>query len=86
MLLIAASSVAPADLTGGQFQITNNTFDGGGGSSSGGAFVLSGTNGQPDASLQSAAGGAFTLNGGFWTSRVNVILGDLIFKDGFEQP
>ncbi len=40
---------------------------GGTGSSSGGAFSLSGTVGQPDASTP-LTGGAFALTGGFWAS------------------
>jgi hypothetical protein len=41
------------------------TVDGGGGTSSGGQFTVSGTIGQPDATL--LAGGQFSLAGGFWS-------------------
>ncbi len=41
------------------------TVDGGGGTSSGGAYTLSGTIGQADASTP-MSGGAYTLTGGFW--------------------
>ncbi len=41
------------------------TIDGGGGTSTGGAYTLSGTIGQPDAS-NPMTGGAYTLTGGFW--------------------
>ncbi len=41
------------------------TVDGGGGTSSGGAYTLSATIGQPDASGPQA-GGSYTLTGGFW--------------------
>ena len=50
--------------TGGGYDLTWNTIDGGGGISSGGAYTLSGTIGQPDAGQLS--GGVYTLNGGFW--------------------
>ncbi len=44
---------------------------GGGGSSAGGAFTLSGTVGQPDASTP-LTGGAFSLSGGYWALPVAV--------------
>jgi hypothetical protein len=40
---------------------------GGGGTSTGGTYQVTGTIGQPDASLQTMSGGAYTLNGGFWS-------------------
>ena len=40
------------------------TADGGGGRSSGGAYIVQGTAGQPDAGR--ASGGEFALVGGFW--------------------
>ena len=60
-----------------QYQITWSTIDGGGGRSTGGAYVLEGTIGQPDAGLMS--GGNFVLAGGFWpaTSWCLVDLADL---------
>ena len=50
--------------SGGGYDLSWSTTDGGGGSSAGGAFSLAGTAGQPDAGVMS--GGAFTLAGGFW--------------------
>lgn len=50
--------------SGGGYDLSWSTTDGGGGSSSGGAFSLAGTAGQPDAGVMS--GGAFSLAGGFW--------------------
>ena len=50
--------------SGGGYDLSWSTTDGGGGSSSGGIFSLSGTAGQPDAGMMS--GGSFTLSGGFW--------------------
>jgi hypothetical protein len=51
--------------SGGSFDLSWSTIDGGGGSSSGGQFVLNGTIGQPDAGT--LTGGNFTLEGGFWS-------------------
>ena len=50
--------------SGGAFDLSWFTFDGGGGPSSGGNFTLNGTLGQPDAGTMS--GGNFSLAGGFW--------------------
>ena len=50
-----------------EFDIDWWTIDGGGGMfSTGGDFELSGTVGQPDASIGLMAGGDFELSGGFW--------------------
>ena len=73
------STLALAQSSGGSYTITKSTIDGGGGLSAGGAYILNGTVGQPDASLQVHTGGPYQLRGGFW-SRVT----DLIFKDSFE--
>src|SRR5688572_19322998 len=51
--------------SGGQFDLSWSTIDGGGGASSGGQFQLQGTIGQPDAGV--IAGGNFKLEGGFWS-------------------
>ena len=50
--------------TGGDFELSPTTVDGGGSLGSGGDFELQGTIGQPDA--RSLIGGSFELNGGFW--------------------
>ncbi len=67
-LVLAAALLVPATIalaqSGGGFDLSWNTVDGGGGASSGGAYTLSGTVGQPDAGAMS--GGAFSLQGGFW--------------------
>ncbi len=61
----ASSHVRPAIAqSGGGYDLTWNTIDGGGATSAGGAYSLSGTVGQPDAGVMS--GGAYTLSGGFW--------------------
>src|SRR5262245_14501613 len=51
--------------SGGSFDLSWSTIDGGGGTSSGGQFVLNGTIGQPDAGT--LIGGNFRLEGGFWS-------------------
>ena len=56
--------------SGGQFDLSWSTIDGGGGTSSGGQFQLNGTIGQADAGA--LTGGTFKLEGGFW-SGVTVI-------------
>ena len=54
---------APAS-AGGSYTLDWYTVDGGGGTSSSASYSLSGTIGQPDASVLS--GGSYTLAGGFW--------------------
>ena len=62
LLLLAGSSLAQS---GGGYDLTWNTVDGGGGTfSTGGGYRLGGTAGQPDAGMLS--GGPYTLGGGFW--------------------
>ncbi|MEJ5309098.1 MAG: hypothetical protein WHX52_04955 [Anaerolineae bacterium] len=62
LLLLPALALAQS---GGGYDLTWNTIDGGGATfSAGGAYSLGGTVGQADAgTLQ---GGAFALGGGFW--------------------
>ena len=50
--------------TGGQYELSWSTIDGGGGTSAGGSYTLTGTIGQPNA--DSASGGIYELHGGFW--------------------
>ena len=51
--------------TGGPYDLTWSTVDGGGATfSTGGTYSLGATAGQPDAG--SAAGGSYSLTGGFW--------------------
>jgi hypothetical protein len=61
LLLTTATVVAQ---TGGSYDVTWSTIDGGGGSASGGMFTLDGTIGQFDAGVMS--GGSYILSGGFW--------------------
>ncbi len=66
LALTTSQTIAPASAqTGGGYDLTWNTIDGGGGMfSTGGPYSLGGTIGQPDAGTMS--GGAYTLSGGFW--------------------
>jgi len=53
--------------SGGGFDLSWSSIDGGGATfSTGGGFELGGTIGQPDASVTVMTGGAFELTGGFW--------------------
>jgi len=69
---LAAASLAVASgfalaLTGGPYNLTWNTFDGGGATfSTGGSYALGGTAGQADAGAHT--GGAYALQGGFWVN------------------
>jgi hypothetical protein len=63
--LLAASSVVFAQ-SGGGYDLSWSTVDGGGGTfSSGGSYSLGGTVGQPDAGAM-MSGGGYTLAGGYW--------------------
>lgn len=63
-LLLFAPALALAQ-TGGPYDLSWSSIDGGGYTfSTGGAFELGGTTGQADAGLMS--GGGYTLAGGFW--------------------
>jgi dockerin type I repeat protein len=66
-LLLEILAVVPQALSqsGGVYDLTWHTNDGGGSTSAaGGAYSLGGTVGQPDAGASS--GGAYALTGGFW--------------------
>jgi hypothetical protein len=65
LLAICLLMAAPAfSQTGGPYDLSWNTIDGGGGTSTGGPYMLSGTIAQPDAAY--SAGGEHELLGGFW--------------------
>ena len=61
LLIVPAIALAQS---GGDYDLTWSTVDGGGGASSGGEYALRGTIGQADAGTLS--GGDLTLFGGFW--------------------
>jgi hypothetical protein len=69
LLVLAAGVAAVYAQSGGGYDLTWNTVDGGGaGYASGGGYTLGGTAGQPDAAVWS--GGGYTLTGGFWQAGV----------------
>jgi hypothetical protein len=65
VMVSTVASIAFAS-SGGPYELSWWTIDGGGGTSSGGDYSLSGTIGQPDAG--SMGGGDYSLGGGFWAS------------------
>lgn len=80
---LAITTALSAELqAGGDYAIIKSTIDNGGGVSTGGSFVLSGTIGQPFATVEDAANGDYAVSGGFWARIAEVV--ELIFKDGFE--
>lgn len=79
LLAVLISAITFAQFSGGDFEITKSTIDGGGGTSSNGDFSLTGTIGQPEANRQISSGGGFMLAGGFWAKAH-----DVIFRNGFE--
>ena len=56
--------------SGGGYDLSWSTVDGGGTTSTGANYVLTGTIGQADA--DAITGGTYRLVGGFWGSRVQV--------------
>jgi hypothetical protein len=63
LLLLLVISVAQAQ-TGGGYDLTWWTVDGGGGQVTGGGYTLTGTAGQPDTGTMS--GNGYMLLSGFW--------------------
>ena len=61
MFLAVESALAQS---GGGYDLSWSTLDGGGGQSSAGHYTLDGTIGQPDAGA--LTGGVYALTGGFW--------------------
>jgi hypothetical protein len=73
--------------TGGGYDLSWNTVDGGGGMfSTGGDYSVGGTIGQVDAGAQS--GGAYGLQGGFWVAAVgpNQLVGHVTWQGRPAQP
>jgi hypothetical protein len=68
LFLLSIGLTAAYAGTGGPYDLTWSTIDGGGVTLSvGGVYTLAGTAGQPDAGV--LAGGAFSLDSGFWDRR-----------------
>ena len=71
--LMAASTAGAQD-----YDLSWHTIDGGGEMfSTGGTYELSGTIGQPDASMVAMVGANYELTGGFWPSVPTSLVGDL---------
>jgi len=64
-LILAICLLLPLAAFAQSYSIDWYKISGGGGTSSGGAYSLSGTIGQPDAS-GAMTGGSYSLTGGFW--------------------
>src|SRR5687767_11382039 len=64
--LLFALVLLPLPVSAQNYAIDWFTIDGGGGTSTGGGYTVSGTIGQPDASVSMTAGG-YSLTGGFWS-------------------
>jgi hypothetical protein len=74
LLAFALTAITLAGLparaqSGGPYDLTWSTIDGGGATAvTGGVYALGGTAGQPDAAIMT--GGVYTLQGGFWFSGI----------------
>jgi hypothetical protein len=83
LVILLPARVGPAVAqSGGPYDLTWSTVDGGGEMySAGGAYTLGGTVGQPDAGV--LEGGAYTLAGGFWggASTVHRLYLPLLLRD-----
>jgi len=69
MLLVAVAWLRATDAlaqTGGPYDLSWSSIDGGGQASAGGSYWVGGTTGQPDAGAV-LTGDAFELTGGFWS-------------------
>lgn len=69
LVLLGILAVTAFASTGGDYELSWWTVDGGGGTSTGGDYALSGTIGQPDAGEMS--GGDYAVSGGFWSRFVS---------------
>ena len=64
LLIMAATAFASS---GGDYEISFYTIDGGGSTSSGDVYEVTGAIGQHDASKEAISGGDYSLFGGFWS-------------------
>tara|TARA_R110000782_G_scaffold12913_5_gene38259 strand:+ start:2125 stop:2547 length:423 start_codon:yes stop_codon:yes gene_type:complete len=71
-LVLSVGAPAALAQSGGPYEITSWTIDGGGiTNAAGGAYTLSGTIGQPDAGPTLSAG-SYDLSGGFWPAVIDL--------------
>jgi hypothetical protein len=64
VVLVGVAAINVFASSGGDYELSWYTIDGGGGTSTGGDYSVSGTIGQPDAGEMS--GGDYAVSGGFW--------------------
>ena len=64
IVFVAVAPVSVLSMSGGDYEISWSTIDGGGGTSSGGQYLVRGTIGQHDAAY--SQGQQYELLGGFW--------------------
>ena len=64
-LIVLVTALPLLAASGGPYDVSWDTLDGGGGTSSGGSYTVSGTAGQPDAGPE-MSGGSYAVIGGFW--------------------
>ena len=76
-LALAMNGATAVAQSGGAYDLTWNSVDGGGGTVMGGTYTLDGTIGQSDAG--SLSGGNYTLNGGYWFAATSVLLDQLVY-------
>lgn len=87
LLILMAIAIPTFAQTGGGFDLSWNTVDGGGGTfSTGGTYSLGGTVGQPDAGNMSS--GVYQVNGGFWNGMVAAaqLVGHVTWQGRAAQP
>ena len=65
-LIVLATALPLLAASGGPYDVSWDTLDGGGRTSSGGRYAVSGTVGQPDAGSE-MSGGSYAVIGGFWS-------------------
>jgi hypothetical protein len=81
--IVAVAPVSVLSMSGGNYEISWSTIDGGGGQSSGGDFALVGTIGQPDAGEM--ASGDYKLSGGFWPRGPEALLQCIVNFEHFAE-
>jgi hypothetical protein len=71
-LLMVSANLLAAVVHAQSYSIDWHTIDGGGGTSTGTVYSVTGTIGQPDASVTPMTNGQFSVTGGFWALPVAV--------------
>jgi len=70
LLILLALCLTASAQSGGPWAIRSSTLDSGGQRSTGGAWTLTGTIGQSDATAPKSTGGGWAVEGGFWPGTV----------------